>query len=521
VSLGGTSSWVNVAQATFLPLGVLAALVLLAEWLKFSGLLPRTIPAPREVGEVLWKDFGVLWYHLTATVQAAGAGFALAASVSIGVAAVAALVPRIGAIVYNGAIVAYSMPLIALAPVLVVWFGTGIGPRVVIAALAAYFPILVGAMKGLAAADRRSQELFRICAANRLQRFTLLAFPTSLPYIFSGLKVAAAGAILGTIVSEWVGAERGLGVMMAYALFAFDVPQVWLAILVAILLAILAFLIVHAVDRAIVDWVPDHADFDRDGLEDAGGEGRPKLNVKGSAARFAIFLIALVGTWYGFIWLLDLKPYTLPSPAAAIEALAENRQSLLIATWFTVRTGLLGMLVSTAVALSVAGLFVNSPTAARALMPYAVAVRSVPIVAVAPLITLFMGRGLAAGVTIVLIATFFPIFVNALRGFSSVRERFLELMHVNAATPSQTLFMLRLPFSVPHIFAGLSAAAPVALLSAMLAEWLTGSRGLGLSMLESMSVLDAPLLWAGMLISMSLGLTIFWATTLVERLARK
>lgn len=514
------ASWMEVAQSALLPLGVFAAIVLGTELLKHAGLLPPTIPAPREVFDVVWKDFGTLWYHLTATVQAAVAGFFLAATVSIALAATATLLPRAATIIYNGAIVTYSMPLIALAPILVVWFGTGIGPRVVVAALAAYFPILVGAMKGFAAADQKSRELFLALAANRLQLFTLLAFPSALPFLFSGLKIAAAGSILGAIVSEWVGAERGLGLMMAYALFAFNVPQVWLAILVAILLAIAAFVIVHLVDRMVVDWVPSQARSGNATLEEtddvAGGAGKTGKVTAG----FALFIAALVIAWYCMIWLLDLKPYTLPTPAAATAALYENSDELLKSAWLTVRTGLLGIALSTAVALSVAGLFVNSPTAARALMPYAVAVRSVPIVAIAPLITLFLGRGLAAGVVIVLIATFFPIFVNGLRGFSSVRESYLELMRVNAATPAQTLILLRLPYAMPHIFAGLAAAAPVALLSAMLAEWLTGSRGLGLLMLESMSVMDTALLWAGMLLSMGLGLAIFWATALLERLAQ-
>lgn len=505
------------AQGVVPSLVVLILLVALAEWLKSRGFLPATVPSPGEVAASFFKDFDALQFHLRATVRAAALGFSLATAAALLMAGVSTMLPRTAAFIYNSAVVTYMMPLIALAPVLVIWFGTGIGARAIISALAAYFPIFIGAIQGLRVTDQRMHELFHLIAASPWQRFRRLGFPHSLPFLFSGLKIAAAGSVLGAIVSEWVGAEQGLGVMMAYALFAFNVAQVWLTILVAIVVAIAAFFIVHLVEKAILDWTPPIAL----GMEAALANARPASRYwPWSALRgvltFVAFAASLVAAWYGLIWVLDLKPYTLPTPQQAVAAMVEQREVLLSSLALTLRTAGIGLAFSATAALAVAAVFVNFPLAARALMPYAIAIRSVPIIAIAPLITLIVGRGLAAGVIIVMIATFFPVFVNALRGLSSVSPAHLDLMEICAASRGKTFWMVRVPFSLPHVFAGFKAAAPVALLGAMLAEWLTGTPGLGYQLLDSMSMQDLPLLWAGMLLSMAAGLAIFWLTTFAE-----
>lgn len=496
------------------PLLILAALIAAAEILKSRGVFPVTVPAPRDVAIAFARDFGTLMFHLGATVRAAAMGFLLAAATAIGIAALGAMYVRSRTIVNNFAVLVYMMPLIALAPVLVVWFGTGPTARVIIAALAAYFPIFVGASQGFRVSDVRTQELFHVMAASRWKRFWLLALPNALPFIFSGLKVAAAGAVLGAIVSEWVGAERGLGVMMVYALFAFNVAQVWLTILVSIAVAIVAFFVVHVVEKIVLTWTPAYSSVGEAELGTPSRSGDHRF--LRTAGAFVLFVVALGVAWWLVIVAFKVPSYTLPAPLEVGAALRANEVLLARSLMLTLETALSGLCVSALAAFSLAALFVNYAWIARALMPYAVAIRSVPIVAVAPLITLLWGRGFAAGVVIVVIATFFPIFVNALRGLDSVSESYLELMRVNAASRAKAFWLVRFPFSMPHLFAGFRAAAPVALLGAMLGEWLTGSKGLGYQLLDSMSLQDLPLLWAGMLVSIAAGLIIFWATAASE-----
>ncbi|WP_421996430.1 ABC transporter permease [Reyranella sp.] len=241
-------------QAIVIPLISVGVALLAVELTKRGGFLPVTIPAPSQVAASFAKNLDTVVYHLVPTLRAAAIGFLVAVAVALALATVATLVRFAKSPIYNIAVVTYSIPLLALSPVLVVWLGNGPAARITIAALAGFFPVIVGAIQGLDAIDRRQKELFDVLSASPLQRFWLLSVPSSLPFLFSGLKISAASAVLGAIVAEWAGAERGLGVMMAYALFAFNVEQVWLTVVTATLCAIVAYGVVQAVERLVVTW---------------------------------------------------------------------------------------------------------------------------------------------------------------------------------------------------------------------------------------------------------------------------
>ncbi len=138
-------------------------------------------------------------------------------------------------------VVVDSIPLIALTPVLMIWVGNGLAARITIATIAPLFPLLVGAVQGFKASERNVSELFHLLGATRRQKLLKLALPSALPYLFAALKVAAPLAVLGALIAEWVSADRGLGIMMTYALFSFDVPLAWATILAVCVLATTAY----------------------------------------------------------------------------------------------------------------------------------------------------------------------------------------------------------------------------------------------------------------------------------------
>jgi len=135
--------------------------------------------------------------------------------------------------------------------------GTGPQVQITIAALASQFPMLVGTMQGLQAADSRQRETdacpVRVAPADA----ALSADPSALPYLFAGFKIAAPSAVLGAITAEWAGADRGVGAMMLYALFSYDTPKVWLSVVLTCLLAGAGFGIWVAVERVVVYWRHD------------------------------------------------------------------------------------------------------------------------------------------------------------------------------------------------------------------------------------------------------------------------
>ena len=215
--------------------------------------------------------------------------------------------------------------------------------------------------------------------------------------------------------------------------------------------------------------------------------------------------------------LLHVPAYLVPTPRSVLDAAIEARASLIGQTLHTVASAVFGLLISIVLASSLALAFTFRPALARASMPLLLALRSAPIVAVAPIIMLMMGRGIATSVVVVTIVTFFPILISLMRGLASDNRNALELMHVYGATRWQRVRMVQAPFSLPYVFTGLRIAGAGALLGAMLSEWITGSPGLGYLILDSSEMRNIELLWAGVIIAVVIALLVFRTTAAVEQ----
>jgi NitT/TauT family transport system permease protein len=179
---------------------------------------------------------------------------AFAGGIAVTAGAVAVLVRTLHGSIYNFSVTLNSIPIIATAPLLALWLGTGPQVQIVIAALACQFPMLVGTVQGLQAADTRQRELMHVLSASRLQTLRFLLIPSAVPYLFAGFKIAAPAAVLGAVTAEWAGAERGVGAMMLYALFSYDTPKVWLSVLLTCVLAAGGYGIVVLVERLVFHW---------------------------------------------------------------------------------------------------------------------------------------------------------------------------------------------------------------------------------------------------------------------------
>ena len=243
------------------PLGTAAVVVILWEWIVSTGIPPSSIAAPTAAWSAFAEDPGNLWYHVRPTMTSALIGFGVATSLALAVSLVTVALPRTKNVIYNASVVTYSVPLIALAPVLLVWIGNGSSLRITIAAIAGFFPVVVGCIQGFNSPDPARMELMEQLSASRLQQFRLLTVPEALPYIFAGLKVAAASAVLGAIISEWSGADRGLGLAMINALSGYKPGDLWMIIIASTLLTISLYGTVGLIERLVIRW-----DFDQDAV---------------------------------------------------------------------------------------------------------------------------------------------------------------------------------------------------------------------------------------------------------------
>lgn len=228
-------------------------------------------------------------------------------------------------------------------------------------------------------------------------------------------------------------------------------------------------------------------------------------------------IVGMLAIWQLAIVGFGIPHYIVPAPGAVLHAVVKDAGILGARTAFTLAGAALGLSISVLFATATAVAFSMNQRLAQATLPVLIAFRSMPAAAIAPIIMLFFGRGLNTSIAVVAIVTFFPLLVNLARGLIAVDSNAVELLHVYGATRWQQLRYMRVRFALPFLFTGLRVAAASAILGAMLSEWITGSRGLGNLILEAGELRETELLWAAVLISVVVALSVFWLTSEGER----
>jgi ABC-type nitrate/sulfonate/bicarbonate transport system permease component len=235
--------------------GVLLLLLLIWQGLTFWQSIPSWIlPAPAEILGATWQNYPLLAPHVLQTLKQVVLGLLLAIGAGVALAALLDLSRWLRQALYPLLIASQTIPILALAPLLIVWFGFGLAPKVFIVALFCFFPIAINTADGLSAADPELLALLRAMGASRRQIWSKVRLPASLPYFFSGLRIAATYSVAGAIIGEWVGASQGLGIYMLRSANAFRTAQVFSAILIASLLSLSLFLLVFLIERALLPW---------------------------------------------------------------------------------------------------------------------------------------------------------------------------------------------------------------------------------------------------------------------------
>jgi NitT/TauT family transport system permease protein len=219
-----------------------------------TGYPPFVLPPPEQViGRFIsaWSD-GTIGPHAMRTFVEVALGFSIGAGLGLVVGYVLARLPLAERLLSPYIVAAQATPILALAPLLALWFGPGLAPKVVICGLIVFFPVAIATMVGVRAVDARLLELARSLRATRWQVVTTLEIPAALPAIFGGLRVGVTLAVVGAIVGEWAGADRGLGLLVNLARALFDIPLLFATLLTIALLGIVLYALVVLVERALV-----------------------------------------------------------------------------------------------------------------------------------------------------------------------------------------------------------------------------------------------------------------------------
>lgn len=476
----------------------LGIVLLLGGWELAGRLLTDAfvLAAPSDVLGYLLREWQLMTRALWVTLGNAAAGFVIGNLAALVLAGVALVWPRSERVVTGLALLVFCLPLVATGPILRVFFGPGAGPQIVLAALAVYYTTLIPLLVGLRAAPDSWFDLVRSYGRGRFAALVHVRAMAALPFLFTGLQIAAPAAFLGAMVGEFTGAERGMGVLTIRAIRALDVEMTWALATVATAVAILAYVLIGAIARRIL-------------LEDP-----PVILAAPAAAgarRTAWRDAALVGVlallaWSGAIWAFDINPFFAKGPVQVFDALwlaedaAQTRATLgaaLSETALFLGPGYLAGLLAGA---GLAVVLVLVPALSSTAMPLAIALRSVPIVTTAPLVVLLLGRGATGTIVLVAVMVFFPTLVACLHGLRQTPGQVLDVFDSYAAGPVTRLIRVRIPAMLPAFFAAARMAVPASVLAVTVAEWLATGAGIGSLMALSASLSDYDMLWSAVVL---------------------
>lgn len=237
------------------------------------------LPPPSKVATALWRGFfsGLYLYHLYYTLLETLLGFLVGSILGFSLGAAVALNRFVDYFLYPYIVMFQSLPKVALAPIIVIWFGLGIASKVVNAALVAFFPLLVNTMVGLRSANEDHVNLMRSLAATERQIFWMLRLPNALPFVMAGLDLAMIFALIGAIVGEFVGARSGLGMLIQSMNFNMDVSGQFSILIVLSLLGLILSRCILAIRRRVLFWDPSEKSrrekWVMEGLESGRDEG--------------------------------------------------------------------------------------------------------------------------------------------------------------------------------------------------------------------------------------------------------
>jgi NitT/TauT family transport system permease protein len=216
------------------------------------------LPSPRAIGNTFYNQLPILLKNGWVTVYEMLAGYAMAVCVAVPLAIAITSSKRFNEFVMPTMLFFQIVPKVAIAPLFQVWFGVGVTPKILVAFLISFFPIVIDAAVGLRSMSPEMGDLARSMGASRWQVFAQFRLPTSLPYLFSGLKVAATLAIAGTVVGEFVGADKGLGYLLLVTNSNMETPLMFATILALTIIGLVFYYLVELLESFLIPWHVTH-----------------------------------------------------------------------------------------------------------------------------------------------------------------------------------------------------------------------------------------------------------------------
>ena len=230
-----------------------------------------------------------------------------------------------------------------------------------------------------------------------------------------------------------------------------------------------------------------------------------------------LFFVTILATWEIFVMIFSIPEYLLPKPTKIISEIILNFNSLLRHTIITMIEVIFGFLIGNVLGFLGAVIFAHSKTIEKGLYPYAIALKTTPILAIAPLLVLWFGTGMISKIVAAAIVCFFPILVNTVKGLKNIDDEYLDLLRSFSASKYQIFTKLRLPNSLPYIFSALKISTGLAVVGAIVGEFVGAKEGIGFVILISTYHLETATMFAAIIMSALGGILFFYFISLIER----
>ena len=247
-------------RRSWLPFITIAAVLLLWHLLSVSGIVPPyMLPGPLQVIAVFAADFSLLARHLLYTLLEALTGLAFAVTAAFILAVIMDANRFIKQSITPILLLTQTMPVIAVAPLLILWMGYGLAPKITLVFLTCFFPVTIGLLGAFASADNDALRLLQSMGAKKWQLYYYIKIPQGLPAFFSGLKIAASYSIIGAVIAEWLGGDAGLGVYMIRVRRSYSFDKMFAVILLVSALSLLLIKFVSLVEKKAMPWRKERA----------------------------------------------------------------------------------------------------------------------------------------------------------------------------------------------------------------------------------------------------------------------
>ncbi|WP_300072969.1 ABC transporter permease subunit [uncultured Ruegeria sp.] len=486
--------------------------VVLVLWEGALRLVPGSllVSSPLAIAGYVSNNAALLARAALETSVNAAQGFVWGNLAAIGLGTIMIVFPRSARTLSAVCLLVFCVPLIASGPILRVLFGPGTGPQIALAALAVYYTTLLTLLVGLRAVSQTWTDLMRVYGRGPMSTLIRARARASLPYLFVGLQISAPAALLGAMIGEFTGAERGLGVLTLRAMRGLDTNATWALALIAALIAMIAYGSIGWLGQRVVAYRPVIL------------LSAPAVSARQRPWKYLVEIVFTTAfvliLWQVSMDALDLNRFFAKRPGDvwAFLAEAQNRNTVLSALAETLSFAVPGYLAGLALGAALAALVVLSPALNRATMPVAVALRAVPIITTAPLLVLAFGRGLVGTMVVVAVMIFFPTFVACQQGLRQTPGQVVDLFRSYDAGRWHLLRAAQIPAMLPAFFASARMAVPAALLAITTVEWLATGKGIGVLMATTASTSNYNMLWSCVVILAVVAVVVYAAVASVE-----